>query len=581
MHGYPPKMYDILCEKGKERGSGMVLTFLSFVIITVVCFLAGFFVRAVSDRAFHYYITDPISIIVSGIAFSTVYAELYSLFGGVSLRAFLILIGFLAGVFLALRKSILAYLKDLFHSEGFTGTAVLVLILLAVVSSIASLEPSDYDTYLYHAQAIKWIETYGSVKGLANLHLRFGYNSAFLCLQALFSFSFTGRSFHEMNGYICFLMLIYAFTGKSGLLSGSREIKQEIGVSRLLKGAAVFYIAYNIGSISSPGTDLFPMLLLLYIFSRLLEIQNNLSGEDRIIAYGLLCLLAVLIITAKLSVAPVILLFLYPFISLLKAGRGKELIALILAAFLVGTPYLIRNVVLTGYLLYPMEKIDLFDVDWKVPGELAAADREEIGVYAKALQGSPEKDYSFREWVQTWYQDLELVPRILFFISGVLVLYGIYLSLRRILHKQAGLEEFLFAVSLILYLYWFFLAPNMRFGIVNLFLVSSLVLGMTENGEGIRVYLYLTGILLFAVLAGKADTIQYSHTSLIYPGDYKSFECKEVYYSTPTGKQVTIYVPKEGDQAGPDVFPESPIANGDYQELRGEDLKEGFRGYAF
>ncbi|MBQ8970040.1 MAG: hypothetical protein IJ073_01850, partial [Lachnospiraceae bacterium] len=180
-----------------------------------------------------------------------------------------------------------------------------------------------------------------------------------------------------------------------------------------------------------------------------------------------------------------------------------------------------------------------------------------------------------------WYHDLELVPRILFFISGVLVLYGIYLSLRRLFCKQAGLEEFLFAVSLILYLYWFFLAPNMRFGIVNLLLVSSLVLGMTENGEGIRAYLYLTGILLFAVLAGKADTVLYSHTSLIYPGDYKSFECKEVYYSTPTGKQVTIYVPKEGDQAGPDVFPESPIANGDYQELRGEDLKEGFRGYAF
>ena len=44
-----------------------------------------------------------------------------------------------------------------------------------------------YDTGLYHAQAIRWIEEYGVVPGLANLHSRFGYNSASFALSAFFS----------------------------------------------------------------------------------------------------------------------------------------------------------------------------------------------------------------------------------------------------------------------------------------------------------------------------------------------------------------------------------------------------------
>ena len=41
------------------------------------------------------------------------------------------------------------------------------------------------DTGLYHAQAIRWIEEYGVVCGLGNLHSRFAYNSAAFALCAL------------------------------------------------------------------------------------------------------------------------------------------------------------------------------------------------------------------------------------------------------------------------------------------------------------------------------------------------------------------------------------------------------------
>lgn len=61
-----------------------------------------------------------------------------------------------------------------------------------------------YDSDLYHAQSIRWIEEYGVVPGLGNLHERFAYNSSFFALSALFSMKFLcGTSMHTMSGFFC------------------------------------------------------------------------------------------------------------------------------------------------------------------------------------------------------------------------------------------------------------------------------------------------------------------------------------------------------------------------------------------
>ncbi|MHB1482728.1 MAG: LIC_10190 family membrane protein, partial [Bellilinea sp.] len=76
------------------------------------------------------------------------------------------------------------------------GVILLGLIFISVLenSTHAATNP---DTGIYHAQAIRWIETFPAVPGLGNLHTRFAYNSSWLVLNALFSLSFLGvQSFH-------------------------------------------------------------------------------------------------------------------------------------------------------------------------------------------------------------------------------------------------------------------------------------------------------------------------------------------------------------------------------------------------
>lgn len=85
---------------------------------------------------------------------------------------------------------------------------IVIIIVVAIPVLILAGQPaSHYDTDLYHAQSIRWIEEYGIAPGLGNLHHRLAYNSAFFSLQALFSWRFIlGRSLHCVNGFL-FLFL--------------------------------------------------------------------------------------------------------------------------------------------------------------------------------------------------------------------------------------------------------------------------------------------------------------------------------------------------------------------------------------
>ncbi len=560
----------------------MIITAVSFIFMGVILYLAGTLVSEISGRLLGVRLESFDSFIMAGIALSTVYAEVFSLFSGVSAcaLAILVLVCFITGF--AFRKQIIGRLRDFAAADG-RYLFVLIVILIAVVSAIASCEPMDYDTYLYHGQAIKWIENYGSVKGLANLHPRFGYNSAYMCFQALFSLSFLGRSLHHSNGFIVLFMLFYALSDNFIIA------KRKPDVTDLLKASMIFYVIYTLDSISSSGTDIFPMLALLYIFSKWIGVYKSSSG-DRAAQYGLLCMLSVFCATVKLSIAPVILLSVLPVILLIKKKETGRLIGFVLTAVFIGLPYIIRNIILSGYLLYPMEKFDLLNVDWKVPAERAFTDRIEIEMYAKGLIGLELKSYPVRFWVQSWYRELLLVPRILLFVSGALILYVVIKLLcmlaASVFKKQGGRQDsgvgelfderlFITGVAFVSYIYWFMMAPNMRYGIVNLLLMSSLVIGLYFNARSMRAFMAFLLVCDLMVFSEKADIVK-TQTNLIYPEDYRRFECVETYYYTPQGNRITVYVPAEGDQSGVDVFPEAPVVDPEQEMLRGESLKEGF-----
>ncbi len=121
-----------------------------------------------------------------------VYAEYFSLFRGVGLLANIPVILFCIGTGIVLRKPIAGFFWEKAAETG-KGQWILYAFLTLLFAYGSSRGYMHYDTGLYHAQAIRWIEEYGVVPGLANLHSFLGKGGRnrkravdFICLSDAF-----------------------------------------------------------------------------------------------------------------------------------------------------------------------------------------------------------------------------------------------------------------------------------------------------------------------------------------------------------------------------------------------------------
>ena len=126
-----------------------------------------------------------------GFAASTVYAEVYSLFSDVAAACHIFLL-LLAVCTTALSKQVrgtLLQCLDKIRSIGISYEGLFYLIFIIFIAFYTSRGDFHTDTGIYHAQAIHYIEEYGVIKGLANIQLHLGYNSAYLVFCALYTFA--------------------------------------------------------------------------------------------------------------------------------------------------------------------------------------------------------------------------------------------------------------------------------------------------------------------------------------------------------------------------------------------------------
>jgi hypothetical protein len=136
-----------------------------------------------------------------GLAVSVAALEIWNLFLPLTASATLVLLA--AGLLgLALNRSALqtGLRSALQNSRGLLLLGIAFTLLLA----LRSCGPCEYyDTGLYGAPAVRWIQTYPAVPGLANLHGRLGFNSsAFLCIAAFGHGPWQGLGFHLFTGFL-------------------------------------------------------------------------------------------------------------------------------------------------------------------------------------------------------------------------------------------------------------------------------------------------------------------------------------------------------------------------------------------
>lgn len=553
----------------------MISVLLIWTYMIITCYITGYAVLGILARRRGYRIVKESSYLYAGIVTVTVYAQFFSIFYKVGFLANLILL-IICGICVCV---FFHDLLDKFRALRLTITPVktgVVLLLFLLFAYGTSTGIIHYDTGLYHAQSIRWIEEYGIVPGLGNLHSRLAYNSAAFCLSALYSFSFLGgQSYHCCAGFLGFLLALTC------LEAFGKDREKRLLLSDFARVMGIYYLLMVYDEMISPASDYFMVFCVFYIVIRWLDLLEK--GEKSYVPYGLLCVMGVCVVTFKLSGALVLLLTIKPAAQMIKERRGKEISLFLGAGVLTALPFLIRNVILSGWLLYPFTFIDLFDLPFKIPKGMADYDSKEIQVWGRGFSDVTRYGEPLTKWLPEWAAGLDPVNQVFFALAVAGLILFVVLCIDAVRKKKKEMADILLVMGTmgISFLFWLTSAPLVRYGCIYLWMFPALTWGFlylkaTPCFDRYRVAVVLLVFLgiykagFFVVETAHGATMKY----LICQKDYENFET--VSYEL---HGYTFYFPKEGDRTGYVDFPASPVKAGDI--FMGDTIEEGFRNVAY
>lgn len=392
------------------------------------------------------------------------------------------------GILLALayrRALFSAWLRTFQQARGASWPALISCILSVLfILYFSSLQSITYDEGLYYSQFIRWTQTYAVVPGLANLHDRFGFNSSWHVLAALFNFSgLAGQDVNQVNGVLYVLTSLYLFGGfrADGAVNAAQAhsgVGGRAPLSRILKLGLLVLINMpwvGIYNFIAPAADLVVFYLLSVVIVVWLEHLER--GEHLLDSPGavLTWIVPAYLLTVKLSALPVLLLSAMLCCTALRQKRYRAASGLVLAGLLLVTPWLVRNVILSGYLLFPFEGLNLFAFDWEVPAAKVRQTREAIEAFGYL------RNKVSATVVHTRLDRLRFLFRHNIRSYDLVLLLAVPLSpflawWRRHILPRGWVGLFVFIWIGIVF--WFIQAPDPRFGYGYLAALGVLVLGL-------------------------------------------------------------------------------------------------------
>ncbi len=562
----------------------MVITVIIWIYAGFVSFSYGFFIWRLSNQMGKVIEPDHANFsltVLTGLAFLTTIASYLSLFTRIGLLANIILLGGAIVILFwgrkDLRLSFRTYYSDAIHTQFLIW--ILGLFLLGVILIKTNGLSTNWDTGLYHAQAIRWIETYPAVPGLGNLLTQLGFNSAWLMTSSIFSFSFLGlNSFHVMDGFL----LVVAFG--VFLSKGNRLFRGEIKASNIAALGLIFLGRRLLTwEVSSPGTDL-PATVLLWVLL-VLGLEELESNETDFYRLSSLFILACFTTTIKLSSLPILLLLAVLFIRRKLWRHKKFTLFLVSGCAILYLPWLARNIILTGYLVFPFAAIDLFRFDWKVPEKVVVDTADWIRSWARFPQSDKTVilKMTLPEWLPAWFRQQADIDRLILLSAvGGVVVHGAGFLFERLSGNRS--KEFFqyFLITLVAFiggLFWVLQAPAIRFGYGFLgFLVifpASLVAAKIVRMIPVKASQWTLWLLVVVLIAYQVPNL-YASRSILSKYLLKPEPYPTPMYSSVQANGFILQSPDQNSQCWYIPLPCAPWYDGAI-ELRGNNLSDGFR----
>jgi len=558
----------------------MLATLLAWIYITLLCWMWGILFLQLIKRIIKTDLQFPhFSIIcITGLSVITVVAAILSLF--IPLGAWWVQIIFIAPCLLLFRKNgvfLFSLVKKEFSNLHLASCILLsaFLLLILVMSTWMIVHP---DTLGYHAQTIQWIEKYKAVPGLVHLHVRFGYQGLWFVDCALLGFSFMGKEgITFLNSAV--LLWFFIFIINRINYNFFKDGKKLFGLLWIILLSASMWSYTQVRlTATSASPDFIATLFILAIIYLLLEKnQKHIAGSE----WLLLAFLSLVAVTIKLSVAPVLLIAVAPALIGLFKRKIKLFFTILFLSIITLTPFIARNIITTGYVVFPSTFIDITNVNWKYSTELTVSEKDYITAYAKK-QGVAAKEeinavneLSAAEWLPTWWQQRSTADKAIMLLL-MLSFVALLLSIRKII--RSGFIPLLVLFTLFSgIIFWFINAPDPRFGfgsIIGFIAVTAyLILKEKEIFIGKNVLIATLFVLSVTSLAytGHRFINFFSTEQLLIPlgiekSDYKTFGCDGIKFNTPV----------DGKDFGTTPVPCTDLDCEKFSP-RGNEIADGFR----
>lgn len=408
-------------------------------------------------------------------------------------------------------------------------TCILLFVLLYVIWG-----EFIFDASYYHHQNIRWNEDFAVVPGLGNLEDRFGFNSNYFLVSAIFTLRFIfSEQIYGLQSILFVFILSWILV---------ECVKSQFEIKRVIL-LVIFFLFYYINGyeLTNSSTDIMPNLCIFYFITRFSLYPQSLN-KSLLFAIAV----PVCIATFKLSVFLLGLLSVYLLIVLLKEKAYKPFIYLFSFSVIFMGLWLVRNVIISGYLVYPVYEIDLFSFDWKVPDTTAKIERVIMEGHGKNVFKQFLRLPSYIGFLIESGQYKLLIYRLIGLISFICIAVSPFLVIYKTIknRKDNAVYLILYGLSILCIIYWLISAPDFRFinglMLATIFLVICLSIGnrtikISPQKGNIALCVFAAGMLLL----GTKRSMDYGKKLTLMQAEVSEYTFKTLFIRPYSSKDQT------------------------------------------
>ncbi len=264
--------------------------------------------------------------------------------------------------------------------------ALILLVITVWMSNRALGVGYNYDSGVYHWNAIVWANSYPIIKGLANLNDLLGFNNSSLLFDAMFNTGYWHDHAGNLgNGFMVLMLWIYVVFGLDGLIRG------QITPENIFSAALVFpTISLCVDfALAAPNTD--PPISIMSLLGGMALSNMLLSDQDRLLHFTTSVVFLSTAVCLKLSgiylfvgCLPLLVAFIifdnhrnsWPDSARRSIQATAGVVVLLLGV------WMFRGVLLTGYPLFPSSLLSM-PVDWRLPESMVHWRQRDVMIFTR------------------------------------------------------------------------------------------------------------------------------------------------------------------------------------------------------